>query len=92
LPQFDYYRLASCFGDVGFSNTGINTQPEAFRQAKGAYNKIHAPLVAARAKFEKEQLPGRFDKWLAGQKERLQVAPGGTIDVCGALHCPPIRI
>ena len=34
LPQFDYYRMASCFADVGFSDTGINMQPEAFRAAK----------------------------------------------------------
>lgn len=65
LPQFDYYRLASCFADVGFSDTGINTKPEEFRKAKEDYDAAHAPLVAARAKFEQEQLPGRLDQWLA---------------------------
>lgn len=68
VPQFDYYRLASCFADVGFSDTGINMQPETFRKAKGEYDAAHNPLVAARTKYEQEQLPGRYDKWIAGRQ------------------------
>lgn len=64
LPQKDYYRLVSCFADVGFANEAINTQPEEFRAAQAKFNAAHAPLVAPRTKFEKEQLPGRFDAWL----------------------------
>ena len=43
LPQFDYYRLSSCFADVGFSDTGINMQPEAFRKAKSEFDAAHGP-------------------------------------------------
>ncbi|MCH2129440.1 MAG: PSD1 and planctomycete cytochrome C domain-containing protein [Pirellulaceae bacterium] len=64
LPQFDYYRMASAFADVGFSNTGIKSQPEAYRDAKTKYDSAHGPLVAARSKHEQEQLPGRVEKWL----------------------------
>ena len=69
LPQFDYYRLTSCFADVGFSDTGINMRPEAFRKAKGEYDAALAPLVGARTKYEKEQLPGRLENWLATLEE-----------------------
>ena len=67
LPQFDYYRMASCFAEVGFSDTGINSHPEAFRQAKSDFDAAHVPLVAARTKFENEQLVGRYDQWIASQ-------------------------
>lgn len=67
LPQFDYYRLTSCFADVGFADTGINMKPEEFNKAKKEYDAAHAPLVAARTKYEKEQLAARFEQWRTGQ-------------------------
>jgi len=69
LPQFDYYRLTSTFADVGFSNTGINMQPESFHAATQEYEQGHAPLTAARTEYEQEALPSRFDAWLASQPE-----------------------
>jgi hypothetical protein len=77
LPQFDYYRLTSCFADVGFSDTGINVKPEEFRKAKAEYDAALAPLTAARTKYEQEQLPIPFDKWLASlKKEEPATQPG----------------
>jgi len=64
LPQFDYYRMASVFANVGFSNTGINSQPEVYHDAKAKYESEHGPLVAACSKHEQEQLSGRLEKWL----------------------------
>lgn len=75
LPQHDYYRMASCFADVGFANTGINMQPEAFRVAKSEYDAAHAPLAAARAKYEKEHLPDRFEQWLASGANEVALQP-----------------
>jgi hypothetical protein len=74
LPQHDYYRFASCFGEVGFSNTGINMDPETFQKQKAEFDKAHEPLAAALAKFELEQLPGQFDAWLKNRPEE-QPAP-----------------
>jgi len=68
LPQFDYYRLISNFSDVGFSDTGINMQPEKFAADKAAFDADHAPLVAARTEYEQQQLPGRLNAWLAEQQ------------------------
>lgn len=69
LPQFDYYRLAACFADVGFADTGINMQPETFHKAKSEYDTAHAPLVGARTSHEREQLPARYEKWLTSRTD-----------------------
>ena len=65
LPQFDYYRLTSCFADVGFADTGINTKPEEFRRAKAEFDAAHAPLVAARTTYEQQHLPTNLQAWLS---------------------------
>ena len=64
LPQTDYYRLASCFAEVGSADTGINMQPEAWQQARAEFDAAHAPLVAARTDYEQQQLPQRLEQWL----------------------------
>ncbi|MDA1050989.1 MAG: PSD1 and planctomycete cytochrome C domain-containing protein [Planctomycetota bacterium] len=78
LSQFDYYRMASCFAEVGFADTGINMQPEAFRDAKNAYDAALAPLAAARTKFEQEQFSGRFDQWIASRTEESATSPASA--------------
>lgn len=82
LSQYDYYRLASCFSDVGFSNTGVNMQPVAFRNATQKYYAAHEPLVAARTAFEADQLPDRFENWVSSRAERVTSSAGSlTLDV-----------
>lgn len=63
LPMQDYYRFTSCFADVGFSDTGVNTEPKSYRQAKVEFDKAHAPLAEALEKFEKDLLEVRFQAW-----------------------------
>jgi len=75
LPQHDYYRLAACFEEVGFSDTSVNMQPEAFRKAKAAFDADHEPLVSARTEYEKQKLPSLFDTWLAAQAEATPPTP-----------------
>jgi len=69
LPMHDYYQLASSFADVGFADTGINMQPEAFREAKSKYDAEHKPLTDTLAAFEKDKLPTLFNEWLANRPE-----------------------
>lgn len=71
LPIQNYYELASCFADVGFSDTGVNMQPEAFRDAKAKYDAELKPLTDALAAFEKDKLPGIFTEWLASRPDEL---------------------
>jgi hypothetical protein len=83
LPSHDYYRLASCFAEVGFADTGINLDPEAFREAKAKYDAEHTPLVAARTKFEQEQLPARITEWLAERSKEPAAATLSNWHVIG---------
>ena len=53
LPQRDYYRVAASFADVGFTNVPLNLELAKFQKAKAAHDKIVAPLLSARTKYEK---------------------------------------
>lgn len=66
IPQQDYYRLVSTFTTTVRSDMELDLHPEAFRQAKAEFDRRHAPLTEALARFEKEQLPGRLEQWLKG--------------------------
>ncbi len=78
LPQDDYYQLASCFAEVGFSNTGINTKPESFAKRQQTFAADHQPLVAARTAYEKENLPDVFEAWRAHEAKQV-LATGEVI-------------
>lgn len=71
LPQNDYYRLVSCFSEVGFADVGVNMQPEEYRELHAKFAAEHAPLVAARTDFEQLQLPARFDSWFSSRPSEL---------------------
>ncbi len=66
IPQADYYRLLSTFTTTVRSEVELDLHPEVYEREKAAYDQEHAPLVAAVAKFEGEQLPARFASWLDG--------------------------
>lgn len=84
IPQQDYYRLVATLSRTVSANLQLDPNPEVYRQAKADFDKVHAPLVAARDKFEKEELPGRFEKWRAAELPRLAAAPWQVLDVDSA--------
>jgi mono/diheme cytochrome c family protein len=63
IPTADYYRFISIFTTTVRSDHDIILNPAQYRPAKELWDHEHAPLLAARAKFEKEQLPARFAAW-----------------------------
>ncbi len=65
IPQADYYRLVSTFTTTVRSEVELDFHPEIYRDAKAEFDLEHAPLGDALAKFESEQLPDRFETWLA---------------------------
>src|SRR5215467_1091411 len=65
IPQADYYRFVSTFTTTVRSEMDLDFHPEVYREAKAEFDRQHAPLVEALAKFEAEQLPSRVDEWLA---------------------------
>ncbi len=63
IPQKDYYRLLSTFTTTVRTEYDLKIDPEGDAKALAAYEREHAPLVAALQKFEAEQLPARFEEW-----------------------------
>ncbi|WP_254508526.1 DUF1549 domain-containing protein [Anatilimnocola floriformis] len=70
IPAADYYRFVATFATTVRSNVDINLKPAEYEAAKKAFDAEHAPFIAARERFEKEQLPARFEQWeqTAGKK------------------------
>lgn len=74
IPQKDYYRLLAAFARIDSAELKIDPKPEIYRQAKAEFDKAHAPLLAARDKFDKEELPARFQQWAEAELKK----PTGT--------------
>ena len=64
LPSQDYYRMISSFAEVGFQDFGLDEHPEVYRKEKADFDKLHQPLVTARATYEKEKLPTLLANWI----------------------------
>jgi mono/diheme cytochrome c family protein len=63
IPQADYYRLMATFTTTVRSNIDVNLDLAGYKSAKATYDQEHAPFVAAREQFERDQLPSRFAAW-----------------------------
>jgi hypothetical protein len=63
IPQEDYYRLIAALARTDSFATKLDPQPEVYRQAKIVFDQAHAPLLAARDKFDREELPARVRNW-----------------------------
>jgi hypothetical protein len=79
LPAEDYYRMASTFTTTVRVNRNIDLDPAATRQARAAHAERHEALVAARERFEREQLPTRTTSWL-GTDPPLDESPWLVLD------------
>jgi hypothetical protein len=64
IPQSDYYRLLSTFTKTVRTETELDFHPERYERAKAAFDREHAPRVAALDRFEKQELPARLEQWL----------------------------
>jgi cytochrome c553 len=65
IPTKDYYRLLSTFTTTVRTEVDINPDPEGYRLAKEKYDAEHAKLLEPLTRYEKEQLPRQFERWLA---------------------------
>jgi hypothetical protein len=83
IPQQDYYRLIATLARTDSMTRQMDPNPEVYRKAKAAFDVTHAPLAQVLAKFEKEELPGRFEKWLAVEREK-PVSPWLTLEPTAA--------
>ena len=90
IPQQDYYRLIATLARTDSVTRQMDADPEPYRKAKAAFDATHAPLAAALAKFEKDELPGRFEKWLAAEKAK-PAAPWLTLEPTTATGKAPLK-
>jgi len=60
----DYYRLTSTFGLTIRSEIDAPMDTQQYRDGLAKWENERKPLLAAREKFEREELPKRFDNWL----------------------------
>ena len=78
IPNRDYYRLLSTFTTTVRSDMDVNTDPEGYRKAQAAFDTAHAPLADRLHKFETEEMPGRFARWLKSAEARKPVVAWNT--------------
>jgi len=75
VPQADYYRLAATFTATVRSNAEIAVAPERHALAVAAWQADLDAAVAARLRIETEELPRRFDAWVAAWRPTDTGAP-----------------
>jgi hypothetical protein len=90
IPQQDYYRLLATLGRTDSMTRQMDAEPEIFRKAKAEFDAAHAPISQALAKFEKEILPGSFDKWLAAEKAK-PIAEWSTLEPISVVGKAPLK-
>jgi hypothetical protein len=90
IPQQDYYRLLATLARTDSMTRQMEPDPEPYRKAKAAFDATHAPLAQALAKFEKDALPGRFDKWLTAEKAK-PAAPWLILEPIAATGKGPLK-
>jgi hypothetical protein len=64
ISNREYYRLVSTFTTTVRSVIDLEFDHDKYLGAKAKFDQAQAPLVDARDRFEKEELPGRLDRWL----------------------------
>src|SRR6185295_13433348 len=79
FPSRDYYRLASTFTSTIRSMAELHLDPAGDQAALAKCELEHPPLVAALEKFEKEELPKRFEQWASSRPWEKQEAPAWTL-------------
>lgn len=70
LPMSDYYGLVATFATTVRSDYDVTTNPAEFQRQKRQFDRQHAPLAEALARFEREQLPGRLEAWRSARARR----------------------
>lgn len=63
IPTRDYYRMLSTFTTTVRSELELDLDPEETRRRQEAFDRDHAPRVAARTRYEAAELPSRFQSW-----------------------------
>jgi uncharacterized protein DUF1553/uncharacterized protein DUF1549/cytochrome c len=79
FPSRDYYRMASTFTTTIRSMAELQLDPKSDETAYKKWENELTPLELSLRKFEREDLPGRFDQWAAGRPWEKVESPAWTI-------------
>jgi hypothetical protein len=79
ISSQEYYRFITTFALTIRSEIDLDFDPGKFRQAKARFDRAHAPLIAAREKYEQEELPRRFEAWLKTMPKESLTKPAWVI-------------
>jgi mono/diheme cytochrome c family protein len=78
IPTKDYYRLLATFTTTVRSDYEIDLDPAGYRLAKAKFDAEHARVAEPLQRFEKVELPGALDRWLATRGQE-PVRPRWTV-------------
>lgn len=70
IPARDYYRMLSAFTTTVRSEVDLDLDPEGYKKAKAAFDEKHKSYTDALAKYEKDELPGKFAVWEKSRGEK----------------------
>jgi mono/diheme cytochrome c family protein len=81
IPTRDYYRLLSTFTTTVRTEVELKVDAAGYQQALAKWDAEHARLLEPRTRYEKEQLPQKFDHWMANRKKEKDTAAWGILDL-----------
>jgi len=79
ISQLDYYRLTANLARTDSVEKKVDLDPEATKKAKTAYDLERSPFLAAKDRFEKDELPKRVAAWYTKAKS-LPVARWAVLE------------
>jgi mono/diheme cytochrome c family protein len=65
IPTRDYYRMVATFTTTVRTEVDLNFDADAYAAAKARFDAEHAKVVEPLSRYEKEELPAKFERWLA---------------------------
>jgi hypothetical protein len=81
IPTRDYYRLLATFTTTVRAEMDVELDPDAPRRAKMEFDAEQRKLAGALARYEAEQLPGKFDHWFAAVRKEPKVPRWEILDL-----------
>ncbi|HUR46622.1 MAG TPA: DUF1549 domain-containing protein [Candidatus Saccharimonadales bacterium] len=81
IPTRDYYRMLATFTTTVRSDVELDLQPDENRRMKEEFERERAPLLAALKSYEQDELPGKFNAWLAAGASRPEPAKWELLEV-----------
>src|SRR4029450_3071992 len=70
IPSRDYYRMLSAFTTTVRTEIELDLDPEGYKKPKAAFDAEQKSHTDGVAKYEKDELPGKFATWEKSRGEK----------------------